>query len=134
MPVGGAAQVIVPAWGPVSSVAITEGGAKVWAAGAFVPGTAGVTAGAASADGKAVVFTVASGTYSFIVYQVKRTVARARAQMRSARNERNERNARAKRAARATFARAFCSSRTGAQCASLTGIHHRLSPPLSVPQ
>ena len=96
VPVGGAAQVIVPAWGPVSSVAITEGGAKVWAAGAFVPGTAGVTAGAASADGKAVVFTVASGTYSFIVYQVKRTVARARAQMRSARNERNERNARAK--------------------------------------
>ena len=39
-------------------------------AGAFVPGTAGVSAAAASADGKSVVFTVASGSYSFVVYQV----------------------------------------------------------------
>ena len=69
VPVGGTAQVIVPAWGPAASATITEGGVKVWAAGAFVPGVAGVTAGAASADGKSVVFTVASGAYSFIVYQ-----------------------------------------------------------------
>ena len=78
VPVGGTAQVIVPAWGPVASAAITEGGAKVWAAGAFVPGTAGVSAGAASADGKSVVFTVASGSFSFVVYQVSEFEAASR--------------------------------------------------------
>ena len=69
VPVGGTAQVIVPAWGPAASATITEGGAKVWTAGAFVPGTAGVMAGAASADGLNVELTVVSGSYSFIVYQ-----------------------------------------------------------------
>ena len=68
VPVGGTAQVILPAWGPAASATVTEGGAKVWAAGAFVPGTPGVSAGAASADGLNVVLTVGSGSYSFSVY------------------------------------------------------------------
>ena len=48
-------------------VVITEGGATVWAAGAFVPGTPGVSAGAVGPDGASVVFAVGSGTYEFKV-------------------------------------------------------------------
>jgi alpha-L-rhamnosidase len=69
VPVGGAAQVIIPAWGTASSANVTDGAARVWSAGAFVPGTPGVMAGAASADGLSVELTVASGAYDFSVYQ-----------------------------------------------------------------
>jgi hypothetical protein len=49
---------------------ITEGGAAVWKAGAFVPGTPGITAAAADPSGaNAVVFTVGSGSYSFETLQ-----------------------------------------------------------------
>lgn len=49
-----------------SAVTITEGGATVWKAGAFVPGTPGVTGATADPTGaNAVVFSVGSGAYAF---------------------------------------------------------------------
>ena len=52
--------------GPTPAAAVvTEGGARVWAAGAFVPGVPGVPGGQLSADGSAAVFTVGSGSYAF---------------------------------------------------------------------
>jgi hypothetical protein len=70
VPVGARAQVHVPVRGSGSgsaaSATVTEGGATVWAAGAFVPGVPGVAAGAASADGAQVVFSVGSGSYAFV--------------------------------------------------------------------
>ncbi len=69
VPVGARAQVHVPVrgsgGGSAASASVTEGGATVWAAGAFVPGVPGVSAGAASADGSEVVFSVGSGVYDF---------------------------------------------------------------------
>ena len=54
--------------GPAGGVVITEGGAPVWRAGAFVRGVPGVTGGAAAADGTAVVFALGSGAYAFEVF------------------------------------------------------------------
>jgi hypothetical protein len=67
VPVGGTATVAVPAVSTPESVTVYEGGAAVWAAGAFVPGVPGVAGAAAAAAGDAVVFSVGSGTYTFVV-------------------------------------------------------------------
>jgi hypothetical protein len=69
VPVGGTAQVIVPAMGAAAAASINEGAAAVWRAGAFVPGTPGITAAAATADGSAVAFAVGSGSYIFTVIE-----------------------------------------------------------------
>ena len=64
IPVGTAAQVVVPTLGhPLSAVRITEGGRSVWAAGAFVPGVDGV--GSAGATAEAIQVAVAQGSYVF---------------------------------------------------------------------
>ena len=55
------------AGGAAATATITEGAATVWAAGAFVAGTPGVFAGAATPDGRAVAFDVGSGTFAFAV-------------------------------------------------------------------
>jgi hypothetical protein len=52
--------------GAVSSAVIREGSAVVWQAGAFVPGTPGVSGAAAS--GGVVEFSVGSGAYNFVVF------------------------------------------------------------------
>lgn len=70
VPVGSTATVAVPTLGAAASSTITEGAATVWTGGAFVPGTPGVTAGAAGADGTSVVFAVGSGSYNFVVTAV----------------------------------------------------------------
>jgi len=67
VPVGGTAVVTVPCMGAAATATITEGAATVWAAGAFVAGTPGVFAGAATPDGRAVAFDVGSGTFAFAV-------------------------------------------------------------------
>ena len=70
VPTNGAASVAMPLTAKVSpTLTIIEGGASVWANGAFVPGVAGVTAGAASADGMSVVFQCGGGTYKFVSLQ-----------------------------------------------------------------
>lgn len=66
VPVGGSARVRVPAMGAVSSAVIREGSAVVWQAGAFVPGTPGVSGAVAS--GGVVEFSVGSGAYNFVVF------------------------------------------------------------------
>ena len=67
VPVNGVATIILPAQGPASAVDILEGGTTVWKQGTYVPGVPGISGGEASADGKSVVFTVGSGSYSFVV-------------------------------------------------------------------
>lgn len=66
VPVGGAAKVRVPTMAAGSSAVIRESGVVVWQAGAFVPGVPGITA--ASSNGDNVLFTVGSGSYSFVVF------------------------------------------------------------------
>lgn len=52
------------------SATITEGGAAVWKAGAFVPGTPGVTGAVVDPSGaNAVIFSVGSGVYDFATLQ-----------------------------------------------------------------
>ena len=65
VPAGATAVVRVPTPLASAAVTITEGGAAVWRAGAFVPGVAGISGGAAVADG--IAFAVGSGAYSFAV-------------------------------------------------------------------
>jgi hypothetical protein len=69
MPVGLPAGVRLPA---SARATVTEGGAPVWAGGAFVPGVAGVVAGRAVAGGGGaaeVELEVLSGEYSFDVFE-----------------------------------------------------------------
>jgi len=66
VPVGARARVRVPTRGRGAAAAtVEEGGARVWAAGAFVPGVPGVSAAAAVGD--AIEFSVGSGAYDFVV-------------------------------------------------------------------
>jgi hypothetical protein len=66
VPVGARALVRVPSRGIApASIVVTEGGQTVWAAGAFVPGVAGISGAAVTADG--IQFDCGSGTYSFQV-------------------------------------------------------------------
>lgn len=72
IPVGATAQVAVPLAGAsdtkpktMADVLITESNAIVWQKGAFVAGVAGVSAASVQADSSAVVFNIASGSYSF---------------------------------------------------------------------
>jgi hypothetical protein len=73
VPTGARAQVRVPVSGTGSGTAatatITEGSATVWTAGAFVPGTPGISAGVASAAGDSVTFAVGSGVYKFLAVE-----------------------------------------------------------------
>jgi len=50
-----------------AATAVSEGGAPVWASGTFVPGVAGVLAGAD--DGEFVTFSVTSGAFVFVAHQ-----------------------------------------------------------------
>ena len=64
VPVGARALIRVPSRGVApSSIVITEGGQKVWANGAFVPGVAGISGAAVTADG--IQFDCGSGSFSF---------------------------------------------------------------------
>lgn len=65
IPVGATASVVFPVGADLSTATITESGVTVWAAGAFVPGVAGVYSAVASGNGEAVVLQVGSGTYTF---------------------------------------------------------------------
>jgi hypothetical protein len=66
VPVGARASVVVPTRGSSAATAIiSEGGAVVWRAGAFVPGTPGIAGAVAAGD--SVEFNVGSGVYSFTV-------------------------------------------------------------------
>jgi hypothetical protein len=67
VPVNAVAAVTVPAMGPVASAVIREGGVVVWSKGTLVPGTAGINAGVAGADGHSVLFSVGSGSFDFAV-------------------------------------------------------------------
>ena len=67
IPANAGATIAVPTGGPpTASTTIVEGATTVWANGAFVPGTPGVTAGVATPTG--VVFTVGSGSYALHTY------------------------------------------------------------------
>ena len=65
IPVGSTAAVVLPQFGS-SAASIAETRGSVWAAGAFVPGVAGVTGGSVDADGN-VALQVGSGDYTFTV-------------------------------------------------------------------
>ena len=71
LPPNARGSVRVPTLGLAPSAAtITEGGAIVWKAGAFVPGTPGITAAVTDPSGaNAVVFSVGSGAYEFVALQ-----------------------------------------------------------------
>jgi hypothetical protein len=62
LPTGSGGTVSVPKQGGAAT-AVSEGGAPVWAGGAFVPGVPGVTAGVE--EPQWLTFTVASGAYVF---------------------------------------------------------------------
>ncbi len=65
VPTGARAEVHVPLGPTPAAAVVTEGGVRVWAAGAFVPGVPGVTGGQLSADGSEVILAVGSGSYAF---------------------------------------------------------------------
>jgi alpha-L-rhamnosidase len=63
IPVNSDAQVIVPAEEPMTDVAIREGERVVWEKGVYVSGDPGLAG--ATQDGRAIIFQVGSGHYSF---------------------------------------------------------------------
>lgn len=65
------ARVAVPTVVPAGQARVEEGGRAVWAGGAFLPGTPGISAARAAADGSAVEFSVGSGHYSFTATAVQ---------------------------------------------------------------
>jgi len=73
VPVNSEARVIIPKDNEMGEVVVREGARVVWDKGTFVPGTAGVTAGAAGKEGAAslapendtIGFGVGSGHYLF---------------------------------------------------------------------
>ena len=66
VPANGAASVVMALTSKVGpTLTIKEGTNTVWVNGTFVLGVAGITAGAASADGMSVVFQCGSGMYRF---------------------------------------------------------------------
>jgi len=67
IPVGSTASVQIPTVEDASTVTIQETDNNIWTNNAFVPGVAGITAGAAMPGNTGIAFTVGSGTYSFAV-------------------------------------------------------------------
>ena len=66
IPLGSVSDVVVSTMGAGAAAAtVYEGNSTVWAAGAYVPGTPGVTGAEASPDGKDVVVHTQSGRYAF---------------------------------------------------------------------
>jgi hypothetical protein len=65
VPAGSDSQLVVPLLGvDAKAITITEGGAIVFKAGAFVAGVAGMTNGVV--DGETIVLSHGSGSYSFV--------------------------------------------------------------------